>query len=60
MRPLNVVEADPMFDNAFGVEPGLQFMQIHGLLFEGSPQPFDEDVVEITATLLHPISANAE
>ena len=53
MRPLDVVEADPIFDNPFGLEPVLQFMQVYGLLFEGSPQPFDEDVVEITATPIH-------
>ena len=44
MRPLDVVEADPIFDNAFGLEPALQFMQVYGLLFERLPQPFDEDV----------------
>ncbi len=28
-------------------------MQIYDLLFEGSPQPFDEDVVEIAALPVH-------
>lgn len=43
MSLLDVVEADPIFDHAFGLEPVLQIMQVYGLLFEGSPQPFDED-----------------
>jgi len=35
MGPLDVVEADPIFDKAFGLEPVLQFMQVYDLLFEG-------------------------
>lgn len=53
MWPLDVVEADPIFDNPFGLEPVLQFMQVYGLLFQGPPQPFDEDVIEIPAATIH-------
>ncbi len=48
-----VVKPDPVLDHAFGLEPALQFMQIDGLLFERSPQPFDEDIVEITTPSIH-------
>ena len=45
MGPLKVVEPNPVFDHAFGLEPVLQFVQIDGLLFERPPQPFDEYIV---------------
>lgn len=53
MGALRVVKADPVFDHAFGLETILQFVQINGLLFEGPPQSFDEDVVEISASAIH-------
>lgn len=53
MGALGVVELDPVFDDAFGLEPVLQFVQIDGLLFERPPQPFDEDIVEIPAPSVH-------
>lgn len=36
-----VLELNPVFDHAVGLEAALQLMQIDGLLFERSPQPFD-------------------
>jgi len=51
--PLGIVIADPVFDHAFGLEPVLQFVQINGLLFQGPPQPFDEDVVELATPPIH-------
>ena len=53
MRPLGVVEPYPIFDHPFGLEPVLQFVQIDSFLFEGPPQPFDEDIVEISASTIH-------
>ena len=53
MWPFSIVEADPVFDHAFGLEAVLQFVQIDGLLFERPPQPFDEDIVEIPAPSIH-------
>lgn len=48
MRSLGVVEFEPLVDDAFGLESVPQFVQIDGLLFKGPPQPFDEDVVEVS------------
>ena len=48
MWPLSVVKSDLAVDDAFGLEAVLQFMQVDSLLLEGSPEPFDEDIVEIT------------
>ena len=48
-----IVEVDPFFDGAFGLEPVLQFMQVYGLLLQRPPQPFDENIVEIPAAPIH-------
>lgn len=53
MVSLSVVEPDPVVDGAFDLEAGLEFMQIDGLLLEGSPQPFDEYIVEIPTSSVH-------
>ena len=45
--PLSVVKSDPSFDYSFGLKAFLQLVQIDGLLLEGSPEPFDEDIVEV-------------
>ena len=47
MRPLSVIEADPVVNDPFGLEAVGDFMEINGLLLQGTPEPFDEDVVEI-------------
>ena len=49
MRPLGVVEFEPFVDDAFDMEPVLQFVQIDSLSLKGPPQPFDDDVVEVAA-----------
>ena len=48
MRPLCVVKADPFIDDLLGLEAVSDFVQIDGLLFQGSPKAFDEDVVQIS------------
>lgn len=53
MRPLCIVEADPVFDYSFGLKANLQFMQVDDLLFERPPQPFDEDTVQTLASPIH-------
>lgn len=47
MGSFRVVEPDPVFDHPFGFEAVLQFVQMDGLLFEGSPLQFYEDIFEI-------------
>ncbi len=49
MWPLSVVKSDPAVDDAFGLEAVLQFVQVDSLLLEGSPEPFDEDIVRCPA-----------
>lgn len=41
--PLGVVKSDPVVDDAFGLEPVLQFIQINGLLLQRTPQSLNED-----------------
>ena len=53
MRPLRVVKADPVVDDPFGLEAVGDLVQIHSLLLQGSPEPFDEDIVEITTAPIH-------
>jgi hypothetical protein len=50
---LDVVKSDPVVDDAFGLEAVLQFVQICCLLLEGSPQAFDEDVIQISASPIY-------
>lgn len=53
MWPLSVVKPDPVVDDAFGLEAVLQFVQIDSLLLEGPPEPFDEDIVEVSSSAIH-------
>lgn len=53
MAPLSVVKLDPVFDHTFSLEHVLQFMQVYGLLVEGSTlqgdghfQDFDRQVAQ--------------
>jgi len=48
-----VVELDPVIDDPFCLEPVSDFVQVDGFLLEGSPEPFDEDIVEITTAPIH-------
>ena len=53
MRPLFVVKVDPAVDDAIGLEAIGNLVQVDGFLLEGSPEPFDEDVVEITTAPIY-------
>ena len=48
-----VVEADPLVDEAPGLEAVGKLVQIDSLVFERAPQPLDEDVVQATAPAVH-------
>ena len=49
MRALVVVEGHPFPDGRLCLRSGLPGMQVDALVFQGAPQPLDEDVVEETA-----------
>jgi len=53
VRAFAVVERDPVIDDPFCLEPVSDFVQVDGFLLEGSPEPFDEDVVQIAAPPIH-------
>ena len=53
MRPFAVVEPYPVIDDPFGLETVIDFVQIDCLLLQGSPEPLDEDVVQIAASPIH-------
>ena len=49
-----VVEFNPVINDTFGFEAVVQLVQIDRLLFQGSPETFNEDVVEIpTSTICY-------
>ena len=51
--PLGRVEADPLADDAPGLEAVGERMQTDGLVFERTPQPLDKDVVHAPAPAVH-------
>ena len=53
VRPFAVVESDTVVDDPFGLAAFSDFMQIDGLLFQLPSQPFNEDVIQITAPHIH-------
>ena len=53
VRPLGVVEVDPLADDALGLEAVGELAQIDGLVFERAPQPLNEDVVQVPAPAVH-------
>ena len=53
MRPPRVVEVNPIVDDLFGLEAVGDIMQIDCLLLQGSPEPLDEDAVQIAAPPIH-------
>ena len=60
MRPLGVVEADPVVDDPFDLEAVGALVQVDGLLFKGSPEPFDEDVIQIpTSAMVRVVTPSA-
>ena len=52
MRPLRVVKADPVVDDPFGLKAVGDLVQIHSLLLQGPPEPFDENVVQIPSSAI--------
>ena len=53
MRPFAVVEDDPLIDDPLGLKAVGYVVQIHSLLLQRPPEPFDEDIVQIPAAPLH-------
>ena len=53
MRAFAVVEPYPVIDDPLGLEAVIDFVQIDCLLLQGSPEPLDEDVVQIAAPPIH-------
>ena len=53
MRPLGVVEADPVVDDLFGLKAVGDLVQIDCLLLQGPPEPLDEGVVRIATAPIH-------
>ena len=53
MWPGGVVERRPVVDDPAGLEAVSDLLEINGLLLQASPQPFDEDVIQISATNIH-------
>ena len=53
MRPLTVVEPDSVIDDPLGFETVIAFVQIDCLLLQRSPEPLDEDVVQIATAPIH-------
>ena len=53
IRPFAVVEDDPLIDDPLGLKAVGYVVQIHSLLLQRPPEPFDEDIVQIPAAPLH-------
>ena len=53
MRARGVVVADPATDPGSCLAARLEGIEEDALVFEGSPQPLDEDVVHPAATAVH-------
>lgn len=53
MWELGVAERHPVADPASGLEAVINFFEIGGLLFQGPPEPLDQDVVNAAAVPIH-------
>ena len=53
MWALSVVKIKPITDHPLGDEAIRHLMQIDRLVFQAAPQPFDEDIVQLTAPAIH-------
>jgi hypothetical protein len=53
VRAFAVVEPYPVIDDPLGLDAVSDFVQVDGLLLQGSPEPLDEDVVQIAAPPIH-------
>ena len=50
---LRIVKANPVINDPSRLETAGDFMQIDGLLLQGSPHSLNKDVVQITAPAIH-------
>ena len=53
MWPLLVVEVDPIVDDALSSKAIGDVLKINCFIFEGPPQPFDKDIVQVAPTSIH-------
>ena len=53
MGAFGVVVGHPVLDHPTGLEAITDFFEIDRFLFQAAPQPFDDDVVEISAPGIH-------
>jgi len=53
VRSRGVIRAVPSINDLFGLKAVGDFRQVNGLVFEGTPKPFDEDVVQGAASAIH-------
>lgn len=53
MWELGVAERHPVADHAPVLEAVINFSEIDGLLFQGPPEPLDQDVVNAAAVPIH-------
>ena len=53
MGPLGVVECHPVLDDPPGLEAVTDLLEIDRLLLQAAPQPFDEDIVEVSSPTVH-------
>ena len=59
MRACLIVEVAPRADNAFGVQPVAELVEVHDLVLQRPPQPLDEDVVQKTGPIRLTLAAAA-
>ena len=52
-RAAVIVELHPVADTRAGLRPGLPSVEMDALIFQGSPQALNEDVVQIAALAIH-------
>ena len=53
VRPIGILKANSVIDDPFRLKSVGNFMQIDGLLLQGSPQSSNKDVVAITVPAIH-------
>ena len=60
MRARFPVDAEPGSDDALGVARVCQLVQVHRLVLQRTPQPLDEDVVEMAIRLTKAFRSSPE
>ena len=53
VRSRGVIKTGSGINDLFGLKTVGDFRQVNGLVFEGTPKPFDEDVVQGAASAIH-------